>query len=226
MSSMAASTAASGRSPEMSTAQPARTSPIRSSFSMTRRRSTTWARRASPGTVPSSSASHSAAPSCWSSAECWPRANSVRRTRSRRSLTRCGCGCGVAHERGAQAPVLDAGTFGELDQSSEGRGFDARRARASATVLPRADARLVALGIGEDPERSGPLVADQPTAGRRARRRSACPPRRGAPSRRRGCGCVGGGAHPSAGTRTPDRSGAGRRAPRPGRRAYSGGHSS
>ena len=30
----------------------------------------------------------------------------------------------VAHERGAQAPVLDAGTFGELDESSEGRRFD------------------------------------------------------------------------------------------------------
>ena len=37
---------------------------------------------------------------------------------------------------------------------------------ASVTVLPCAHADLIALGVGQDPECSGMIVADEPTAGR------------------------------------------------------------
>ena len=48
--------------------------------------------------------------------------------------------------------------------------MDSAAPASSAAVLPRADARLVALGIGEDPERPGAGRTHERSAGRDRRR--------------------------------------------------------
>ena len=92
--------------------------------------------------------------------------------------------------------------------------------RDRSAVLPRADARLVAVRIGQDPPRTAANWSADPAG----RRRPGQP--QGGPGRRRGrrtrrCGTGPGrcGARPSAGTRPAARCATGPRGSRPGRAA-------
>ena len=69
----------------------------------------------------------------------------------------------VAHDRGAQAPVLGAGTFGEVDESGEGRRFDlgghgssVRRNLGQASGTAMTPGRRPPRSPGGRPSRDGP----------------------------------------------------------------------
>ena len=131
----------------------------------------------------------------------WSRPTKNPSARGQRGVTRALGPCGSAHASReyenlrAHAPhasprlprrhaecatvVPTSGTF-----RSDRR--DAARSALAVAPLPRGHARLVALGVGEHPERRGPLVADQAAAGGQGR---LDPPRRrprAAPGRRGG----------------------------------------